>query len=102
MYMYGAKLPNKVYAVWKSIATLDEGVATQTMEGRQQEQSFTPQAAPPTKVPPDVPVPRPVSPTLLKLWSSCYPQDQKQFIGEELYRRIYHLQPELTGKITGM
>lgn len=30
------------------------------------------------------------------------PQEQKQLIGEQLYRQIYTLHPELTGKITGM
>lgn len=29
------------------------------------------------------------------------PQEQKQLIGEQLYRQIYTLHPELTGKITG-
>ena len=29
------------------------------------------------------------------------PQLQKQIIGEQLYRQIYALHPELTGKITG-
>ncbi len=29
------------------------------------------------------------------------PQQQEQIIGEQLYRQIYALHPELTGKITG-
>ncbi len=30
------------------------------------------------------------------------PQQQKQIIGEQLYRQIYPLHPELTDKITGI
>ena len=37
----------------------------------------------------------------VQLLAQSDPQQQKQMIGEQLYRQIFTLHPELTGKITG-
>lgn len=42
------------------------------------------------------------SDNFVQLLAQAEPQQQKQIIGEQLYRQIYTLHPELTGKITGM
>lgn len=41
------------------------------------------------------------SDNFVQLLAQAEPQQQKQIIGEQLYRQIYTLHPELTGKITG-
>lgn len=41
------------------------------------------------------------SDNFVQLLTQAEPQQQKQIIGEQLYRQIYTLHPELTGKITG-
>ena len=41
------------------------------------------------------------SDNFVQLLAQSEPQQQKQIIGEQLYRQIYTLHPELTGKITG-
>lgn len=45
--------------------------------------------------------PAPTSDNFVQLLAQAEPQQQKQIIGEQLYRQIYSLHPELTGKITG-
>ena len=44
----------------------------------------------------------PTSQEFLQVLTSSGPQQQKQLIGEELYRLIYPLHSDLAGKITGM
>lgn len=39
---------------------------------------------------------------LVGMLTSAEPQQQKQIIGEHLYRQIYNMHPDLSGKITGM
>lgn len=41
------------------------------------------------------------SDNLLGMLTSAEPQQQKQIIGEHLYRQIFNMHPELSGKITG-
>lgn len=38
---------------------------------------------------------------IVQLLAQSEPQQQKQIIGEQLYRQIYTLHPEPAGKITG-
>lgn len=45
--------------------------------------------------------PAPASDNFVQLLAQSEPQQRKQLIGEQLYRQIYSLHPELTGKITG-
>ena len=45
-------------------------------------------------------MPHPSSENFVQVLAQSYPQQQK-IIGEQLYRQIYALHPELTGKITG-
>lgn len=42
------------------------------------------------------------SENLLSVLTAANPQEQKQIIGEHLYRQIFSMHPELSGKITGM
>ena len=41
------------------------------------------------------------SENLVGMLTAADPQQQKQIIGEHLYRQIYSMHPELSGKITG-
>lgn len=47
-------------------------------------------------------VPAPNTENFVQMLAQAEPQQQKQLIGEQLYRQIFTLHPELTGKITGM
>ncbi len=42
------------------------------------------------------------APSFVQLLAQSGPQQQKQLIQEQLYRQIYTLQFDLTGKITGI
>lgn len=74
-------------------------------------QSARNQPAPPTasQVPPGPTaapaasgaIPAPNTENFVQVLAQAEPQQQKQLIGEQLYRQIYTLHPELTGKITG-
>lgn len=46
--------------------------------------------------------PAPPSTDIVQLLAQSDSQQQKQIIGEQLYRQIYSLHTELAGKITGM
>lgn len=46
--------------------------------------------------------PTPNTDNFVQLLAQSEPQQQKQLIGEHLYRQIYSLHPDLAGKITGM
>ena len=39
---------------------------------------------------------------IVQMLAQAEPQQQKQIIGEQLYRQIYTMYPEPAGKITGM
>lgn len=72
-------------------------------------QSARNQPAPPAaaQVPPvpataSATTPAPSTENFVQVLAQAEPQQQKQLIGEQLYRQIYQLHPELTGKITGM
>lgn len=41
------------------------------------------------------------SDNLLGMLTAAEPQQQKQIIGEHLYRQIFSMHPDLSGKITG-
>lgn len=41
------------------------------------------------------------SENLVSVLTAANPQEQKQIIGEHLYRQIFSMHPELSGKITG-
>ena len=41
------------------------------------------------------------SDNLVGMLTAADPQQQKQIIGEHLYRQIFSMHPELSGKITG-
>ena len=41
------------------------------------------------------------SENLVGILTAADPQQQKQIIGEHLYRQIFSMHPELSGKITG-
>lgn len=43
----------------------------------------------------------PSNETFVQLLTQSEPQQQKQIIGEQLYRQIYNLHSDLAGKITG-
>jgi len=59
-------------------------------------------AAPPAPVPP-APVAQPEAPVLTTAaLTNASPMEQKQMLGEVIYMKIAHSQPELAGKITGM
>lgn len=72
-------------------------------------QSARNQPAPPTASQvPAVPAAAPATSTtapntenFVQILTQSEPQQQKQLIGEQLYRQIFSLHPELTGKITG-
>jgi hypothetical protein len=71
-------------------------------------QSARNQPAPPAaaQVPPvpataSATTPAPSTENFVQVLAGAEPQQQKQLIGEQLYRQIYQLHPELTGKITG-
>ena len=48
------------------------------------------------------PSPQPTQEQLLTALVQSDPQQQKQIIGEHLYRQIYNMYPDLAGKITAM
>lgn len=63
------------------------------------------QPAPPTAQAPPAPAAGNVQTTpvtdIVQLLAQSEPQQQKQIIGEQLYRQIFTLHPEHAGKITG-
>lgn len=73
--------------------------ATRNPPAGPQSQVQPPAAGPQTQQ--GAPAPQTAS-DLLQTLTAAEPQQQKQIIGEHLYRQIYTMHPDLSGKITGM
>ena len=64
-------------------------------------QPAPPNAQAPNATPAAGNVPTPAT-DIVQMLAQAEPQQQKQIIGEQLYRQIYTMHPEPAGKITGM